>query len=345
MQGVVRGPICSSTRTELVGFINAVFAPGPVHYACDNATVVKRGRAILQDPFLDPRKPWGLCRDGDLWAVLQHAVKSQTPKSIAISKVKGHATDQLVFDGVATQNDKDGNDAADEHVSDAYNLYGAGLLSLTNLCAARHTEYVRFMTAYIHMLVDIYKTDRDLSARRQAQQIAIGRGPKQLYDIPSSLAYANAEVARPICLYDFFFMPKTFTRAPAQCYRSIWAFLSALRVQPVDSPNVGVAWIEVLIIYNLFGGLHDLSSDGQLHAPCRRMQTTKQDVMQFKHLVRATVKFFVSEHDQQLFKALPTFFKRLLPLGFKNHVAKLVFTALGRLPEQASYESLTCHAG
>ena len=69
--------------------------------------------------------------------------------------------------------ENDGNEASDELVSNAYGLYGAGFLSLTNLCGTRLAEYVVFMTAYIHVLVDIYKADRDLRARIQTQQIAI----------------------------------------------------------------------------------------------------------------------------------------------------------------------------
>ncbi len=288
LQGVVRGPICSSTRTELVGFINAVLAPGPVHYACDNAAVVNRGRAILQDPFLDPRKPWGLVRDGDLWDVLQHAVRAKTPDSIAISKVKGHATDRHVLDGVTTQWHKDGNDAADELVTDAYNFFGAGLLSLTNLCAARLTEYVRFMSTYIRMLVDIYKTDRDLRVRSQAQQIAIGRGPKQLHCIPLfSLAYAEPAVARPIGMYCFDFVPSSLCYASETCYRHVWAFLATLKVCPVASPQSGVTWIELLIIFNMLGGPQDLSQRGLTQ--CRRPQTTKQELVFFQSVVRAVV--------------------------------------------------------
>ncbi len=255
--------------------------------------------------------------------MLQHAVRSKTPKSIAISKVKGHATDQQVLDGIATQRDKDGNDAADEIVTDAYNFYGAGLLSLTNLCAARLTEYVRFMSAYIHMLVDIFKTDRDLRARIQAQQIAIGRGPRQLYNVPISLAYADPAVARHIGLYCFDFTPKSFCRAPVLCYRNVWAFLATLRVCPVTSPQSGVTWIELLIIFNLFGGPLDLSQRGLIQ--CRRPQTAKQELVFFQSVVRAVVKHFVREEDQRLFKAPPTVQKRLLPLGFSTHAAKLAF--------------------
>ncbi len=104
-----------------------------------------------------------------------------------------------------------------------------------------------------------------------------------------------------IGMYSFDFVPKTFTHAPASCYGSVWAFLSALQIQPVDSPNAGVTWIELLIIYNLLGGLHDLSQDGWLDVPCRRMQTTKQEIVQFHRLVRAIIKHFAHEHEQQLF--------------------------------------------
>ena len=58
------------------------------------------------------------------------------------------------------------------------------------------------------------------------------------------------------------------------------------------------------------------------------MQTTKQELVQFQRLTRAVVKHFAYDHDQKLFKAPPTIGKRLLPLGFKNHAAKLAFLPL-----------------
>ncbi len=327
LQGVVRGPICSSTRTELVGFINAVLAPGPVHYACDNAAVVLKGRAILQDPFLDPCKPWGLCRDGDLWDVLQHVIRSKNPKSIAISKVKGHATDQHVLDGLSTPLHKQGNDAGDEIATDALQFFGAGFLSLTNLCATRLTEYACFMAALTRMLVDIYKTDRDLRARIQSQQIAIGRGPKQLHSIPTfALAYADPAVARPVGLYPYSYVPRAHCHASELCYRQVWSFLAILRVCPVISPQSGVTWIELLIIFNMLGGPQDLSR--RELTQCLRPHTTKQELVFFQSAVRAVVKHFVREDDQSLFKAPPTVQKRLLAVGFFTHAAKLAFLPL-----------------
>ncbi len=47
--------------------------------------------------------------------------------------------------------------------------------------------------------------------------------------------------------------------------------------------------------------------------------------MFFQSAVRAVVKHFVREDDQTLFKAPPTVQKRLLPLGFSTHAAKLAF--------------------
>ena len=194
---------------------------------------------------------------------------------------------------------------------------------LTNLCAARLTEYVRFTSAYIHMLVDIFKPERDLRARIQAQQIAIGRGPRQLYNVPISLAYADPAVARHIGLYCFDFTPKSFCRAPVLCYRNVWALLATLRVCPVTSPQSGVTWIELLIIFNLFGGPLDLSQRGLIQ--CRKPQTAKQELVFFQSVVRAVVKHYVREEDQRLFKAPSAVQKRLLPLGFSTHAAKLAF--------------------
>ncbi len=87
-----------------------------------------------------------------------------------------------------------------------------------------------------------------------------------------------------------------------------------------------------LLIYNMFGGLHDLTQAGFVQ--CRRMQTTKHKLVLFQCLVRAVVRHFAHEHDQRLFKAPPTVQKRLLPLGFKTQAAKLAFWPALTPPQQ-----------
>ena len=52
-------------------------------------------------------------KNGDLWQAFTNMVSQRGPETIAISKVKGHATEAMVQAGEVRQADKAGNDSAD----------------------------------------------------------------------------------------------------------------------------------------------------------------------------------------------------------------------------------------
>ena len=52
--------------------------------------------------------------DGDLWEIFARAVNARGPWSIAVTKVKGHATAEEVENGKVQEEDKKGNDKADD---------------------------------------------------------------------------------------------------------------------------------------------------------------------------------------------------------------------------------------
>ena len=130
----------SSTRCELAAAIIAMIAPRPVHIGIDNQTVVGKGTEIIQherrrqeeDRYgkngammfggkrsrLHKKTPykrgWAHTRDGDLWDIFADLVRDRGPETVKISKVKGHATEEMVSEGKVKAEDKEGNDKADE---------------------------------------------------------------------------------------------------------------------------------------------------------------------------------------------------------------------------------------
>ena len=70
---------------------------------------------VTRNPF---GKEWGLQRDGDMWKVAWQAIgvrgfESQNPR-----KVKGHATGEDISEGRSNEQNKAGNDYADDLADD-----------------------------------------------------------------------------------------------------------------------------------------------------------------------------------------------------------------------------------
>lgn len=117
-----------------------MMAPRPLNIGIDNATVVLRGNEIIRHlrrrreekrydekgrkmlwgrvSILHRKTPykqqWSQMRDGDLWELFANIVEERGPHSVTITKVKGHATKEMVEDGKVEEEEKRGNDVSDE---------------------------------------------------------------------------------------------------------------------------------------------------------------------------------------------------------------------------------------
>ena len=108
----VPGPLQSVQRAEMWGVILALQTSRAVHLGVDNLGVVRHvGR------LLDGRHgsvPFELVSDGDLLLLIERMLHRRGLDIVRISKVKGHADDDMVLYGRVRREDKLGNDAADE---------------------------------------------------------------------------------------------------------------------------------------------------------------------------------------------------------------------------------------
>ena len=164
----------SSTRCELAAASLALLAPVPVNTGIDNATVVlKRNRIIKHDGRQllggtnsilhrpnPTRKTWSQEKDGDLWEVFAKLVRQRGPKSAKITKVKGHATEEMVQQGKVKAEEKRGNDHVDE-AADAGATKSQGRLKIFGeLYSRRHECYRKLMAQVQTFVVELKKEEK-----------------------------------------------------------------------------------------------------------------------------------------------------------------------------------------
>ena len=111
MYDSVRGPLQSVQRAELWGVILALQSSSAVHLGVDNLNVVRHVSRILDGRVAC--RPFKLTFDGDLFIVTERMIQQRGVRSVKISKVRGHADDDMVAVGRSRVEDKIGNDFAD----------------------------------------------------------------------------------------------------------------------------------------------------------------------------------------------------------------------------------------
>ena len=108
----VPGPLQSVQRAELWGVILALQASCGVHLGVDNLNVVRHvGRILGGGPSA---RPFEIVKDGDLLCLIERMLQLRGLDTVKVTKVKGHASEDMVLDGRVRDLDRLGNNAADE---------------------------------------------------------------------------------------------------------------------------------------------------------------------------------------------------------------------------------------
>ena len=101
----IRGPLQSVQRAELWGVILALQCSSAVHLGVDNLNVVRHVSRILEGRI--SCRPFELTFDGDLLIIIERMIQLRGVQSTKVSKVKGHADDDMVAVGRVRVEDKD----------------------------------------------------------------------------------------------------------------------------------------------------------------------------------------------------------------------------------------------
>ena len=101
----------SLCRAELWVVILALQCSSAVHLGVDNLTVVRHVSRIWDGRVA--YRPFQLTFDGDLLIVIERMIQQRGVQSVKISKVKGHADDDMVAVGRVRVEERVGNDLTD----------------------------------------------------------------------------------------------------------------------------------------------------------------------------------------------------------------------------------------
>ena len=108
----VSGPLQSVQRAEMLGVILALQISRALQLGVDNVGVVRHVGRLLDG--CRGHVPLELVNDGDLLLLIERMLHHRGLDIVRISKVKGHADEDMVLHGRVRGDDKLGNDAADE---------------------------------------------------------------------------------------------------------------------------------------------------------------------------------------------------------------------------------------
>ena len=107
----IRGPLLSVQRAEFCGVILALQCSSAVHLGVDSLNVVRHVSRTWEGRV--PCRPFELTFDGDLLTIEERMIHLRCVQSTKVSKVEGHADDDMVAVGRVWVEDMIGNDLAD----------------------------------------------------------------------------------------------------------------------------------------------------------------------------------------------------------------------------------------
>jgi len=132
-----------------------MFANKPTHQATDSMAYLLKASKILLGKL--PRKPFNIIPDGDLWEWFAKIVKAKGAEAVRLTKVKGHATEEMVKQGKVKEEHKVGNDFSDEAADIGVEQHGNEFLEASTFFAAKQHEYSVFVKDMHKLILAITK--------------------------------------------------------------------------------------------------------------------------------------------------------------------------------------------
>ena len=113
------------------------------------------------------KRPWALTKNGDLWESIEDAVEEKGPNSVKVTKVKGHATNEMVAEGTVRKQDKEGNDISDTAADRGAEATDVIAAAVGFVFARRHKFYKMLM---IRIQVSIIKVRRTAEKEEREEE-------------------------------------------------------------------------------------------------------------------------------------------------------------------------------
>ena len=115
-------------------------------------------------------------KDGDLWELFAEVVSQRGPWSVTITKVKGHATQEMVDEGKVEEEEKKGNDGSDEAADLGATESQGRVATFASLYSWRHQQYRKIMTRVHKYVVGFKKEDKRLREEDEKERETLSKG-------------------------------------------------------------------------------------------------------------------------------------------------------------------------
>ena len=241
----------TSTRAELAGAIVTLCLHGAWHLQADNAAFIGRTQKIATGT-MKKRKPWGLLPDGDLWEMLESAIRSKGYHAVWFSWGKGHATLADMADGNVNVADAIANGYADKAADEGHRLYGRhSLKEYAAVFGAKQQASARLFAA-IH--------------RRIARvQVAAGKAREEARRSQADTedAWMPPPAPPPSDVDAFYSGHRLYIRDyPIGMLSDIERFIhvgirlfwTTLRLRPCGADEPGTSWLELFALWQAAAG-------------------------------------------------------------------------------------------
>ena len=327
----------SSTRTELAAGIIALCAHGPVHIGSDSEAFVNTANDILHKIHHNtkPHRSWKLISDGDLWEHFYRAAIQKGPRSIKLTWVKGHATQEHIDKSITTLVNKAGNDEADITADIGTALHGQEIINLAQQFHNRHNDYQRLMCDISHHIIEGYLIHRRMTELSETTQKEKDKHTDNKVGY-KPLPYPNLANTRKLhttsTMNEFNHFTKTNTNAT-----QIEHFLANALFASCGSSDRPITWIELYILYRSRGYTKPIQ-DHKNRAVTRA--TADKQIRAFKNACRGVVSRILQDsEDRKLFKPTTTTPNSLIGVGLLGKHAAIGCSLHVTKEEQANIAS------
>ena len=131
-------------------------------------------------------------KDGDLWDAFGKAADAKNPNAIKLTKVKGHATWQMVKDGTVKPDDRFGNDQSDKAADKGVAVEQPHLIRLAKFYAEKHNKYKICMQKLQRFIITTKRADKKLREAKMKQMDPFENKEHSKANIAAKLDYVGA---------------------------------------------------------------------------------------------------------------------------------------------------------
>ena len=269
------GQMCSSTRAEIAAVGAALMKPVPIHIGIDNKGALSNATKLINiaqewekrfhgnPTWSPPRYPigkaWGLLPDGDMLQTVWRGIQTRGPASQRLSKVKGHATVEDVANGIATSEDRTGNNESDACATLGIREATPGAIRRI-ICwlTKRHTLYGLWMNKTDRMIVAVLKAEKEQrEVRTKAEKLLLGVDGVNTAMINCTINVDPSSTEEVGLLEGILpFLPNsfadTFTNSLAADVHAFIAKMKWKKWSP-GTRRCGATWIEMLAAFDVQG--------------------------------------------------------------------------------------------